>query len=89
MREKMSVLINNFIYPLLVLICASTVAFLANFFFIEYPKAIARIDMNTTEIINNRNDILEQKGQIIDELKEIRQTQRDIINILMKKGMEK
>jgi hypothetical protein len=82
MSEKIRIMINNFVYPTLTLVIASTVAFMANFFFVEYPNAMARIEMNAS-------DINEQKAQIVDELKEIRQTQRDIINILMKKGADR
>lgn len=84
--QKFKCLIENFILPLSVFIISGLIGFMSTFFFYEYPKALARIDLLESASIANKQEIIEQRNEIVDELKEIRQTQRDIINILMKRN---
>ena len=85
--SKFKYLINSFLMPISVFIISGLIGFISTFFLYEYPKAIARIDMLESATLANKQEIIEQRSEIVDELKEIRQTQRDIINILIKKGL--
>lgn len=86
--SKFKCLINSFLLPISVFIISGLIGFISTFFVYEYPKAIARISLLENSTQSNAQEIVEQRSEIVAELKEIRQTQRDIINILVKKGLD-
>lgn len=86
--QNLRPILSSFISPIAVFIISGLIGFLATFFVYEYPKAVARIGLLENSTQANAQEIVEQRDEIVAELKEIRQTQRDIINILVKKGLE-